>query len=115
MGLRKEIIKLQDQMQQLNDFVKGDAEKKEIELKELKKNISNISLKVKKISSNLLENGEEYIRIEYEAPSVTLMKDEKGEIMFNPTFYAINILDLIDKEDFKKISKALEKLQKTKK
>jgi hypothetical protein len=115
MGTRKELVKIQNQIKELQDFVKGDFDKQSTELKELKENLSNISLKIKKISPTLLDNGEQCVKVEYEAPIVNLYFDEKGEIIYNPIFYSINILNLIGNEDFKKLSKALQKMPKVKK
>lgn len=115
MGTRKELVKIQKQLQELQEFVKGDFDKQNNELKELKENLSNISLKIKKISPTLLDNGEQCVKVEYEAPIINLYFDEKGEIIYNPIFYSINILNLVSDEDFKKISKVLRNMPKTKK
>lgn len=115
MGTRKELLGVKKELEELKAFLQQDHTKNAQELKELKENISNVSLKVKKISSFLLENGEECIKIEYEAPSVILNFDESGSPIYNPTFYSINMLDLISGEDFVKISKALHRVAKSKK
>ena len=115
MGTRKELLGVKKELEELKAFLQQDHSKKMQELKEIKENISNVSLKVKKISSFLLENGEECIKIEYEAPSVILHFDERGEPIYDPTFYSINMLDLIPGEDFVKISKTLAKVAKSKK
>jgi hypothetical protein len=115
MGTRKELLELKNQIKNLQDFLCKDVETKMNELKDLKANISNISLRVKKISPILLENGEECIKIEYEAPSVILRFDSIGDPIYDPLFYSINMLDLIPGEDFKKISQHLHQVSKNKK
>lgn len=115
MGTRKELIEIKKQLAELKSFLHDDVDKARADLKDLKSNISNISLRVKKISPILLDNGEESIKIEYEAPTIILHFDYSGEPIYDPVFYSINALDLIPGEDFKKISIALHKISKKKK
>ena len=114
MGTRKELIEINKQLVELKTFLHKDVETAKKDLKDLKDNISKVSLRVKKISPILLENGEESIKIEYEAPTVILHFDESGYPIYDPTFYSINVLDLISGEDFKKISTVLHKMSKKK-
>lgn len=71
---------------------------------ELKKLTSNVSLSVKNIVKGVDTNGNDFIKITYNTPDVILYFDDNGNIMYNPQFYAINMLNLISNDDMQKLA-----------
>lgn len=71
---------------------------------ELKKLTSNVSLSVKNIVKSVDSNGNDFIRVTYNVPDVILYLDDNGDILHNPQFYAINMLDLISNDDMQKLA-----------
>lgn len=75
-------------------------------LLEKEKNISKVHLKLKDIAYVEEEN---VILVKYEPFSLKIMFNDKGGIIKNETFYAINDLRLLSFEDMKKIQAVLDK------
>lgn len=113
MRLKKKIEKIDQDIESIKQILSSNIKEKANKYDDLIENLNNVSFKVSNITTELCENGNRRIKIEYSIPPVYLHYDENDEMIFNPTFYSINLLNLISLEDMKKISKII-KIKKKK-
>ena len=115
MGIKKEIRSLKDKIEKIEQlFDKGIIEKAN-KLEEVEDNLKMVNLKIKNAKMFVTEHGEEHLKIEYEIEPIYLQFAPDNNVMFNPTFYAVNMLNLISPADMQKVSKAIELAQFKKK
>ena len=76
----------------------------EVNLKDINESLSHITLKVSKIASYFDEQGDTYIKINYEIEPVILKFDENHKMIRSERFKALNQLNLISLSDMQKIS-----------
>ncbi len=112
MGTKKELKEIKEAINNLEEKINADLQKKVQRLNFLEENLQHVILNVDKISTEINNAGEEFLRIEYKTDPIDIMFDENGDPMFNQIFYSINILDLLDKGDMSKLDKALKKFKK---
>ena len=115
MGIKKEIKSLKDKIEKIEQLFNKEIVEKATKLDEIEENLKSVNLKIKSAKMFVTETGEEQLKVEYEIDSVYLRFDQDNNIMFNPTFYSINMLNLISPADMQKISKAIEKAKFKKK
>lgn len=104
MRLKKIVKEIQEKL----DFLTKDSYKKAKEYEKQNFLLKQVRLKVDKISLFLNNDGQVGVNIKYDIPNIKVYFDDDGEIIKNETFYAINSLDLITKEDMQKINVFLE-------
>ena len=112
MGTKKELKEIKEAIKNLEERINEDLQKKARRLTFLEENLQFIHLNVDKVSTEINTAGEEFLRIEYKTDPIDIMFDENGEPLFNKEFYAINILDLLGKDEMAKLSKHLKKFKK---
>lgn len=115
MGIKKEIGLVKEKIDKIEQLFDKNVVTKANKLDEIEKNLKEITLKIKSAKMFVTESGEEQLKIEYEIDPIYLQFDATNNIMFNPTFYSINMLNLISPSDMKKISEAIEKAKIKKK
>ena len=109
MGIRKDIKTLKKDFEEVKSSLDKSVIAKAKKMDDMTENLSKVQFKVQSIKNFVTETGEEQLKIEYEVPTVYLQFDADNNIVFNPQFYAINMLDLISASDMAKIGKAIEK------
>ena len=106
--LRHEIADL-TQIIKTQELIKLRAEN--AKLKEKEQLISKIRFQLKDVAY-LEEDG--IVLVKYVIPNVKVPVNDKGEILKNDFFYAVNKLQLISFEDMKKISAVVDNIKKEK-
>lgn len=96
----RELVKLQQQSQKLS---------------EVQSLLKNISIKVKTAGYFEDDNGHKHLKVSYYIPTITMDVDEEYNIERNEMFRAINLLDLINAEDWNIIQNEINKINKDKK
>lgn len=104
MRLKKIVKEIQEKL----NFLTKDSYKKAKKYEEQDYLIKKVKIKVDKVSLFLNNDGQVGVNVEYKIPNTKIYFNDDGEIIKNETFYAINTLDLITKEDMQKISVFLE-------
>lgn len=120
MSLRSDVKEIKERSNKMYDLFSsylGEAIITERKLKSAEEKLKFVEdlksfLKVSKIEKKLDENGNPYLNVEYDVPSLKLKFDDKGILEKNACFIAINMLDLICYEDMQKLSQALMELKK---
>jgi len=77
-----------------------------------KEALKNVRIKLKDIREVLCEDGYSRIEVKYEVPTIYLNLDGDGKVLRNETFRAINILDLLPREDTLRIAKVLDETER---
>ena len=77
-----------------------------------KEALKNVRIKLKDIKEVLCEDGYSRIEVKYEVPTIYLNLDGDGKVLRNETFRAINILDLLPREDTLRIAKVLDETER---
>jgi hypothetical protein len=116
MGLRKDVKELISLMQEINkkvetienELLPGTA-KKAHEGEEIKRDVDNVRIKVSNNIDIIDNHGNNGIKISYEVDPIELCVDDEGKLPYNARFVAMNKLNLLDYEDMRRISKALER------
>ena len=106
--LRHEIADL-TQIVKTQELIKLRAEN--AKLKEKEQLISKIRFKLKDVAY-LEEEG--IVLVKYTIPNAKVPVNDKGELLKNDFFYAVNKLQLISFEDMKKISAVVDNIKKEK-
>lgn len=96
----RELVKLQQQSQKLS---------------EVQALLKNISIKVKTAGYFEDDNGHKHLKVAYYIPTVILDIDEDYNMSRNEMFRAINLLNLVDANDWNLIQNELNKIEKDKK
>ena len=99
MSFLKDLKELKKDVAEIKAVLSGNLQKDSEELKEIKKNLSFVNLRVKNISDTIDLNGQPALKVTYEAPQVILTFDDNGNVMENNVFKAINVLDLLKIDD----------------
>ena len=104
----KDVKEIKKQLNDLKSTLTSNIEAKAQKADEYDDYLSKIKLKVKNVNEFYEEDGSVSLRINYEAPQIMLRFTEEGEPVFNELFKAINMLNLVDLDDMKKISDAID-------
>jgi hypothetical protein len=115
MGLRKDIKEIKDSIKQINSNLDKTIIEKAKKFDELSENLKKVELKIKSAKMHISDSGEEQLKIEYEINPIYLQFDQDNNIVCNPEFYAINMLNLISPQDMQKMSLAIERAKIKKK
>ena len=115
MGLKKDIRLLKEKMDKIEQLFDKNVIEKANKLDEMQENLKNVTLNISSAKLHITETGEEQLKIEYKIEPIYLQFDPDNNIIFNPTFYSINMLNLISPADMQKISLAIEKAKFKKK
>ena len=114
-GLRKDIKEIKDSIKQINSNLDKTIIEKAKKFDELSENLKKVELKIKSAKMHISDSGEEQLKIEYEINPIYLQFDPDNNIVYNPEFYAINMLNLISPQDMQKMSLAIERAKIKKK
>ena len=115
MGLRKDIKQIKSSVETVEKLLDKSIVEKAKKFDEMTENLSKVELKIKSAKMTVTDSGEEQLKVEYEIDPVYLQFDPDNNIVYNPEFYAINMLNLISPQDMQKISSAIEKAKIKKK
>lgn len=110
-----QIALLEHEIQDLREIVKTQEliklRAENALLKEKEQLISKIKFQLKDVAY-LEEDG--IVLVKYVIPNVKVPVNDKGEVLKNDFFYAVNKLQLISFEDMKKISAVVDNIKKEK-
>lgn len=110
MGLKKDIKVIQDGINNLRKELTPEIMRKAQKYDELIEQLSKVHIKVKNAKRVITESGSKQLKIEYEIDPVILSFDDNENPIYNPSFYAMNITNLVSVEDMNKISKAISRI-----
>ena len=115
MGLRKEIKEIKQSLDELKTSFSRSVIEKAERMDETDKYLENVKLKLKSVKIFVTETGEEQLKIEYEVEPIYLQFDPDNNIIYNPSFYSMNMLNLLSPADMQRVSSAIEKAKIKKK
>ena len=115
MCVKKEIKEIKDSLDDLKKSLSKQVIEKANRMDETEKYLENVNIQLKSVKMTVTGTGEEQLKIEYEIPPVYLQFDPDNNIIYNPTFYSMNILNLLSPADMAKVSSAIEKAKIKKK
>lgn len=107
MGFIKDIKEIKEAVNEMREDTFTKAKKYD----EVREYLKHIVLDVKNISLFLNEDGSTGVKIDYTIPPIKLFFDGDNKVLKNERFVAINMLDLISKEDMYKITEKLVEAQ----
>jgi hypothetical protein len=115
MGLKKDIKEIRASLDDLNKSLSKQIIDKANRMDETEKYLENVKIQLKSVKMTVTGTGEEQLKIEYEVEPVYLQFDPDNNIIYNPTFYSMNMLNLLSPADMAKVSSAIEKAKIKKK
>ena len=109
MRLKKQIEQINKNIDLIKETLSPEIIRKAQKYDELQQCCKNIELSLDNVKYSLDDHGNRMVIINFSLRAIHLYFDEKGEVIKNDTFYSINMLDLVNKQDVKKIYKILSK------
>lgn len=110
MSVKKEIKEIKDNLINLRKELTPEIMAKAKLYDELMENLSNVHIKLKGAKRIITESGSKQLKIEYEIDPVILSFDDNDKPIYNPSFYGMNVTNLVSVEDMSKISKAISRI-----
>lgn len=116
---KKEIESLRKDIADLKDFITNHEliklQEKSRKLTETEALLRNVNIKVKTAGYFEDDFGRKHLKVSYYIPSIVMDVDEEYNIQRNEMFRAINLLNLVNAEDWNIIQNQINKINKDKK
>lgn len=111
MGLIKDIKEIKKEVEKINKSIDSKVIDKARKYDELIKHLDNVVLNLK-ITQRINQLGDPEFTLHYSLPDITLYFDSNNELIYDPLFTAINMLNLNKIEDVNKIYDIIDKKNK---
>lgn len=116
--LNEKLLKIENSIQDLREFLANNQlqklQQQSKKLLETEQLLKNVKIKVKNASYFEDDSGNKHLRVSYNMPTIIIDIDDNFNMSRNEMFRSVNLLDLVDANDWNIIQKEINKINKDK-